>query len=97
MASEKEIEMFYKLSQNESLHSVAKKFNISPQILSFKNVDINFKAGTTIAIPIFSGDFYKVQIGDTIEGICDRFKIEKSQFVEKNGVNFIYHGMIVSV
>ncbi|MFI3128806.1 MAG: LysM peptidoglycan-binding domain-containing protein [Bacillota bacterium] len=97
MATKKEMTRLYKLSKNESLQSVARKFGIAPQILAFKNSDITFKAGATIVIPKPEGEFYKVSAGDTIESICEKFAIDKTQFYEKNGVNFIYHGMIVSI
>lgn len=97
MVTKKEIARLYKLSKNESLQTVARKFGIAPQILAFKNSDIIFKEGATIVIPKPDGQFYKVNAGDTIESICEKFVIDKTQFYEKNGVNFIYHGMIVSV
>ncbi len=92
-----EILMFYKIGENESVQSVARKFSISPQNLVFHNAGIKIQDGVTIVIPKLFGRSYKVQACDTIGGICDKFGINVDEFVKKNGVEFVYHGMIVWV
>lgn len=92
-----EIAALYKLSKGESTASVAKEFQIPPQVLISANQGLNFQCGTTIIIPRFHGIMHKVLVGETIASICAEFEITQEEFFQKNSVSFVYAGMIVSV
>ena len=77
----------YVVEQGDSFSSIADKFNISVNSVIWAN---NFTKGSTIKpgmvikIPPVSGLAYKVQAGETVKMVAEKFKVTEDKIREQN-------------
>ncbi len=91
------VKCFYKLSEGETPLILSSRYKIPPIAIVTANEGIEFFKGVTIAIPNTAERIYKVEPKDTLEGMCEKFGIDKEQFKKLNGGEFIYPGKVVVV
>ncbi len=96
-SNEKSIFGIYKLSRGETLQKVATKFALPIFLLSKANKSVKIAEGVSVVIPNIKYQTHVVTPTDTIENICEKFEITREEFKEKNGEEYIYCGMIISV
>lgn len=79
----------YKVRKNESLWTIARKFNISHSMLirvnSFSNPDM-IREGTVIDVPSRDGVAYRISSGDTLSGIAAKFKVDMKTIAVHNSI-----------
>lgn len=79
----------YTIKKNESLWTIAKKFNINHSMLinlnSFPDPDV-VKAGTVINVPSKQGVVYKINKGDTLSEIAKKYSVEIKKIAEHNNI-----------
>jgi murein DD-endopeptidase MepM/ murein hydrolase activator NlpD len=79
----------YKVKKNESLWTIAGKFDIPHKMLiklnNISNPDI-IKAGAVIKVPSKDGVDYKIKKGDTLSEIAKKYKIEIDKISNQNNI-----------
>ncbi len=79
----------YTIKKNESLWTIAKKFNINHSMLinlnSFPDPDM-VKAGTVIDVPSKQGVVYKISKGDTLSEIAKKYRVEIKKIAAHNNI-----------
>ena len=79
----------YKVRKNESLWTIARKFNVSHSMLirvnNLSNPDM-IREGTVIDIPSRDGIAYRINKGDTLSGIAVKYKVDMKTIAEHNGI-----------
>jgi murein DD-endopeptidase MepM/ murein hydrolase activator NlpD len=69
----------YRVESGDALFTIAKQFNVKPETLLWANYDLlqdspdSLRVGQELAIPPTDGVYYKVQEGDTLASIADKF------------------------
>ncbi len=95
----------YQVAQGDTLLSIAKKLNITPDILAALNgLNINdpLVPNTYIVIPKDENNFitYTIKKGDTIYEIAQKLNIKEDQLLKLNGLkkdDYIYPGDTINV
>lgn len=81
----------YTVVSNDALFSIAKDHNIKPETLLWANFDTlqdspdSLRVGQTLEIPPVDGVYYKVEKGDTLESIADKFSATVDDIVNWPG------------
>ena len=92
----------YVVDTNDTIESIANKFNTSPNVIKEIN-DNNIMPGNTIMIPKITNnifDYYRVNKGDTLYKIATDNNINPSLLAELNGLNiddYIYPNQILLI
>lgn len=78
----------YVVTANDTVSSIADKFNISADSVRWSNGLIGdyVQAGTTLDIPPIDGFVYTVKEGDTLDSLASRFSTSKSKIVSFNDI-----------
>ncbi len=69
----------YRVEFGDALFSIAKNFNVKPETVLWANYDLlqdspdSLRVGQELQIPPTDGVYYKVQEGDTLQSIADKF------------------------
>lgn len=71
----------YTVQPGDTVHAIAKKFDISPETVVWANGDLELhpdilKIGQELVILPVSGVYYQVQEGDTLEAVAKKFKAD---------------------
>ena len=83
----------YTVVQNDALFSIAKQFNIKPETVLWANYDLlqdspdSLRIGQVLEIPPVDGVYYKVEAGDTLQSIADKFSATVDDIVNWPGNN----------
>ena len=96
----------YLVSKNDTLDSIARKYNVSKEYL----IDINnlyyiddFKEGRELVVPKVEDVYfntYKIEKGDTLYSIAKRYNVNPSLLSIINGIDeseYIYEGQEIMV
>ena len=97
MKEKYQILRFYKMEKNDNLMSIERKMKVPISLLKAANENIVFARGVTIIIPKTNYKLYEVKPSDTIQSICQEFKLEKGAFYEVNDIKYVYPGMTVFI
>lgn len=87
----------YEVQEGDSLSSIAQKFNISKQTITWNNNFINgnnLKVGQKLAILPVNGVLHTVKKGDTLAKIAKKYKIASSKTIVKQ--NDLESGKLVA-
>lgn len=78
----------YKIVKGDSIYSIAKKFNVSENVLKFNNPDLQKTLKIGQELTIYNGDYidYKVQKGDTILAIANKFGVKVTDILRLNSL-----------
>lgn len=78
----------YKITKGDSIYSIAKKFEISEEILKYNNPDLNKTLKIGQELKIYSGDYieYKIGKGDTILSIANKFGVKVTDILRINSL-----------
>jgi len=89
---------------NDTIDSISKKYNTSPEVLYQLNGYIfNVEEGMSIIVPKITSkyfDYYKVSKGDTLYKIATDNKIEPVLLAQLNGINqndYIYPNQVLLI
>lgn len=95
----------YQVAQGDTLLSIAKTLNITPDILATLNglnINENLIPGTYIVIPKDENNFvtYTIKKGDTIYEIAKTLNLKEDQLLKLNGLkkdDYIYPGDTINI
>ncbi len=88
---------FYFVEENETLFSIAKKFSTTERVIFVENVLKNEEISGKILYVKTYRKIYEVGAFDTIDTVCDKFKISKEVFKKINYVDYVFCGQRVIV
>ena len=86
----------YVVQHGDSIQSIAARHNL-PSILLIcsNNLKGEPSVGSMLVLPKSSGRLYTVQVGESVESVCQKFCISREEFIQKNGCNYIFPGLLV--
>ena len=88
----------YIVQDGDTAESIAMKHNVPPILLICSNsLKSEPQVGSMLVVPKCNGKLYTVQVGDSIESLCQKFSISKEEFQQKNGCSYIYPSLLVIV
>lgn len=94
----------YTVNDNETIYSIAKKLNISPDLLSsINNSIIDLIPGMTLLIPKKNNEYFNYYIikeGDTLFNIAKKYNINSNLLSILNGLDnedYIYTNQIIMI
>ena len=89
---------FYRVMQGESVLSIAQKFSIPPTRIVKENcLKEEVSCGDLLLLESFCGKTYKVKPFDTIKSVAQKFGVSEEYIIEKNGVSYLFYGLIIYV
>ena len=83
----------YTVTQGDALFSIAKQFNVKPETVLWANYDIlqdspdSLRVGQKLEVPPVDGVYYKMQEGDTLQSIADKFSATVDDILNWPGNN----------
>lgn len=81
----------YVILQNDTIDSIASKFNTSPEILyQLNGYVLNIVPGNSLVVPRNNSnlfDYYTVSKGDTLYKIANENKLDPDLLAQLNGIN----------
>ena len=96
--------MFYKyvINDGDTASSIAKKYNVSEDVIKKLNENIDFATGNTVLIPKENAyfNYYVVKAGDTLYKIASDNKIDPVLLAALNGINvddYIYDNQVIII
>ena len=88
----------YIVQDGDTVHSIATRYQIPPILLICSNsLKGEPQVGSMLVLPKCNGKLYTVQVGDSVESLCQKFSITKEEFQQKNGCSYIYPTLIVTL
>lgn len=88
---------FYRV-EDETLLAVAKKFGVSPAgLIAENNLKRDVSRGDVLAVTVTGGKLYKVMPTDTVESIAGKFGISPEELRRKNGIDYVFYGLTITV
>jgi len=91
---------FYRVGHGETLFLVSNKLSVPCfKIIRQNNLTREIEQGDLLYIEKSSekGRLYKVQPFDTLDSVCEKFCIDKQKLLEKNGVDYLFYGLIIEL
>ena len=91
------MEFFYRVKKGDGIRSVSEKFTVSPfTIISINSLKNELYEGQVIIIKK-TENIYTVKVGETLEKLLIKFNLSREEFIEKNGINFVYPDLIINI
>ena len=94
----------YTVSAGDTIESISKKYNTSPEVLyQLNGYEFSITPGMTLIVPRITSkyfDYYKVVSGDTLYKIATNNKINPTLLAELNGLNqsdYIYPNQVLLI
>ena len=89
----------YRVQQGDTLKSIYKTFNTSPENVTRNNNDIPIYAGEVICIKTNNYITHVVKPTETIEDIANLYKTEKSEIIKQNNLQTskLFIGQIIKI
>ena len=85
----------YIIEDNDTVASIASKFNISPEVIyQLNGYVLDLVPGNTLVVPRITSnyfDYYKVSKGDTLYKIANDNNIDADLLAQLNGINKSYY------
>lgn len=87
----------YRVSETETLLSIAEKFGVSPfSIIDENNLKSEVSAGDLLVVRKCGCRCYKVKPFDTIENVCARLCVSEEDLKKANGnLPYLFCGMLL--
>lgn len=82
----------YAVAARDTLYSLASRFHVSADAIAASNglsdASLNGQLGKELLIPPAEGVLYRVQDGDTVATVADRYKVEAKSIMDYNRLYF---------
>lgn len=88
----------YVIEQGDNLYSIARKYNINPELLASMNglnMDEYIYPNQEILIPKSGYSYYITKEGDTLDTVADIFKENRKEVLENNPIIYLLAGQIM--
>ena len=89
---------FYRAEQGDTVFSLSVKFEVSPcSIIKENSLKSEIEAGDLLYIVQNGERTHAVQPFERIEELAERYNTTPERLLEKNGVPYIFFGLIIEV
>ena len=89
---------FYRVQKGETLKELSARFNVPELVLINDNkLKKDISAGDMLIINAYNLRIYEIKHLEKIDDICKKFLMTKGEFIQINGIEYIYGGMKVFV
>lgn len=89
---------FYRVTEKDTVFSVAKKFNIAPTVLiKLNNLKSEIECGDLLYIEKDDCLLYTVKPFDTVKVLAKKFNTTEDKILSDNGVEYIFYGLIIKI
>ena len=88
----------YTINKGDSLYSIARKYNINPELLASLNgisMEDYIYPNEQIIIPIIGFSYYITKEGDTLDTVASLFKVTPEELLFNNGIIYLSEGQIL--
>lgn len=85
--------IIYRVNEFDTIESIAKKFGVTEQNISNKNLTKKIQEGDRIVIDKTPQLVHVVMPGESIESIAKLYNVSKDYLIKKNGINKIFNGL----
>lgn len=88
----------YTINKGDSLYSIARKYNINPELLASLNgisMEDYIYPNEQIIIPKSGFSYYITKEGDTLDTVASLFKVTPEELVFNNGIIYLSEGQIL--
>lgn len=88
----------YTINKGDSLYSIARKYNINPELLASLNgisMEDYIYPNEQIIIPKSGFSYYITKEGDTLDTVASLFKVTPEELLFKNGIIYLSEGQIL--
>ncbi len=89
---------FYRVNENDTVFSVAQKFNLPPsRLISQNNLKCEISCGDLLFIEQDDCFLYKVKPFDTAKSIAKKFNTTEEKILRDNGVHYLFYGLKIKI
>ncbi len=88
----------YTINKGDSLYSIARKYNINPELLASLNgisMEDYIYPNEQIIIPKSGFSYYITKEGDTLDTVASLFKVTPEELLFNNGIIYLSEGQIL--
>ena len=88
----------YTINKGDSLYSIARKYNINPELLASLNgisMEDYIYPNEQIIIPKSGFSYYITKEGDTLDTVASLFKVTTEELLFNNGIIYLSEGQIL--
>ena len=85
--------IIYRINEFDTIESIVKKFGVTEQNISNKNLTKKIQEGDRIVIDKTPQLVHVVMPGESIESIAKLYNVSKDYLIKKNGINKIFNGL----
>ena len=88
----------YTINKGDSLYSIARKYNIHPELLASLNgisMEDYIYPNEQIIIPKSGFSYYITKEGDTLDTVASLFKVTPEELLFNNGIIYLSEGQIL--
>lgn len=88
----------YTINKGDSLYSIARKYNINPELLASLNgisMEDYIYPNEQIVIPKSGFSYYITKEGDTLDTVASLFKVTPEELLFNNGIIYLSEGQIL--
>ena len=89
---------FYKIEAGDTLYSIARRYNINPNLLASLNglnMEDYIYPNQEIMIPKSNYSYYITAEGDTLNGVSDAFQTTKEKLLAENVTIYLLSGQLL--
>jgi len=89
---------YYIIEHGDTLYSIAKKYNINPELLALLNgldTEDYIYPSQEILIPKSGYSYYMTEDGDTLNTVSDKFNIKMNKLLEENHTLYLLGGQLM--
>ncbi|MBE7083816.1 MAG: LysM peptidoglycan-binding domain-containing protein [Clostridiales bacterium] len=89
---------FYRATENDTLFSIAQKFNIPVTLLvKLNNLKTEVESGDLLYIEKEDCLLYNVKPFDTASSLALKFNTTEQKILSDNGVDYLFYGLIIKI
>ncbi len=89
---------FYRVTENDTLFSIAQKFNIPVTLLvKLNNLKTEVESGDLLYIEKEDCLLYNVKPFDTASSLALKFNTTEQKILSDNGVDYLFYGLIIKI
>ena len=87
---------FYRVENKDTVFSVCQKFQIPPTVLiKLNGLNKEISCGDLLYIEKPACKTYKVKPFDTVELVAKELGLNKTELLEKNGLEYLFYGISI--
>lgn len=89
---------FYRVSDGDSVFSVAERFNMPlSALVEINNLSCEIQAGDMLYVECLPCELYKVQPTDDVHSVAKKFCVKEEDILKINGVPYLFYGLKIKL